>query len=339
MWPPRRRADHARVTSGGVYRFLLSRQWVLLTLVALLLIPVMIRLGFWQLHRHEARVDRNDQIATSISAPEVPVDRVAKAGRQPAEEDKYRTVTASGRYDREHEVVVRQRTASDEQTIGYFVVTPLIREDGSALLVNRGWVEAPGDLTTFPDVPPAPKGEVKVAGRIMPDETTEESGIKDKKGLPPRQVMLINSEQQAAALDRPVLGGFVELTDTSPKPSGAQPEQLPEPDHSSIGAHMAYTVQWWLFAAAVPVGWFVLLRRERGDRLAAMREGTGGFDGPAPGSGGGATDGPQGPSAGERTPEAEEETATDSPPADSRADEPQQPAAEEPSQATASGAS
>lgn len=279
MWPPHRRADGVRVTSGGVYRFLLSRQWVLLTLVALLLIPVMVRLGFWQLHRHEARVDRNDQIATSLSASKVPVQRVAEAGRQPTEDDKYRTVTASGRYDTEHEVVVRQRTASDEQSIGYFVVTPLIQKDGSALLVNRGWIEAPGDLTTFPDVPPAPKGEVKVAGRLMPDETTEESGIKDKKGLPPRQVMLINSEQQAAAMDRPVLGGFIELTDTSPKPPGKQPARLPEPDHSGIGAHMAYAVQWWLFAAAVPVGWFVLLRRERSDRLAALRESADGSDG------------------------------------------------------------
>ena len=37
---------------NGVYRFLLSRQWVILTLVALLLIPTMIRLGIWQMHRY-----------------------------------------------------------------------------------------------------------------------------------------------------------------------------------------------------------------------------------------------------------------------------------------------
>lgn len=29
---------------------------------------------------------------------------------------------------------------------------------------------------------------------------------------------------------------------------------------------MAYAVQWWLFAAAVPVGFVVLVRRERRDR-------------------------------------------------------------------------
>jgi hypothetical protein len=32
-------------------------------------------------------------------------------------------------------------------------------------------------------------------------------------------------------------------------------------------------IQWWLFAAAVPVGWWVLVRRERRDREeAADRE-------------------------------------------------------------------
>ncbi len=36
-----------------------------------------------------------------------------------------------------------------------------------------------------------------VTGRLMPDETTAASGIKDVKGLPHRQVMLINSAQQA----------------------------------------------------------------------------------------------------------------------------------------------
>ncbi|MBA0050499.1 SURF1 family protein [Streptomyces sp. AJS327] len=261
-----------------MYRFLLSRQWVMLTLVALLLIPVTIRLGFWQLHRHEDRVERNDRVAASLDAPPVPVTRLTSTDAGPRTEDKFRAVTATGRYDAEHEVVVRQRTASDEQSIGYFVVTPLVLANGDALLVNRGWVDADNDLTQHPEVPAPPRGEVRVTGRLMPDETTAASGIKDRKGLPPRQVMLINSRQQAARLDGPALHGFIQLTATSPKPAGTQPELLPKPDSSGIGPHMAYAVQWWLFTAAVPVGWIILLRRERADRLAARANG--GADGP-----------------------------------------------------------
>lgn len=258
-----------------MYRFLLSRQWVILTLFGLALIPAMIELGFWQLHRHEERVARNELIAASLEAPAVPVTELTGTERGPAPSDRYRSVTASGTYDTEHEVVVRRRTAADEKSVGYFVLTPLIRRDGTALLVNRGWIEAGGDLTEFPDVPAAPDGRVTVTGRIMPDETTENSGIKDTQGLPDRQVMLINSEQQSRALGRPVLGGHLQLSSSEPEPSGAHPQRLPEPDHSGVGTHLAYAIQWWLFAAAVPVGWVILIRRELRDRAAAAAEGAG----------------------------------------------------------------
>ncbi|CAM5229413.1 SURF1-like protein [Streptomyces badius] len=76
--------------------------------------------------------------------------------------------------------------------------------------------------------------------------------------------MLINSEQQSHLLSRKVLGGYIEQTE--PEPSGELPEQIAPPDDSSIGAHMAYAVQWWLFVAAVPVGWIILVRREKRDR-------------------------------------------------------------------------
>lgn len=256
-----------------MYRFLLNRQWVSLTLIGLVLIPVMIELGYWQLHRHEDKVRHNELISSSLAAPPVPVTELAGVGRGPAEDDQFRTVEATGVYDREEEVVVRQRTADDDHSIGYFVLTPLVQGDGRTVLVNRGWIEAAGDLTKFPDVPVPPKGKVTVTGRMMADETSAASGIKDKQGLPPRQVMLINSKQQADRLQQPVVGGYLQLTKTSPAPRGTQPELIPEPDHDSIGPHMAYAVQWWLFAAAVPVGWVFLVRRERRDVLAAADAG------------------------------------------------------------------
>ncbi|WP_342355743.1 SURF1 family protein [Streptomyces cacaoi] len=262
-----------------MYRFLLSRQWVILTLLGLVLIPTMIKLGFWQLHRHEARVARNEEVAAALHTRTVPVTELTGRHRGPSDKDKFRPVTARGTFDEKHEVVVRHRTAADGDTIGYFVVTPLVLKDGSALLVNRGWIRADRDLTAFPDVPPAPRGEVTVRGRMMPDETTEASGIKDTKGLPDRQVMLINSRQQEKRLHQPVLRGFVQLTSSSPKGQGKQPEVLPEPDHSGIGPHMAYAVQWWLFTGAVPVGWVILVRREAQERRRKAEGGT------APGGG------------------------------------------------------
>lgn len=256
----------ARLYGHGVYRFLLSRQWVILTLMGLVLIPTMIELGFWQLHRHQHRVAQNTLIAENLDAKPVPVSELTSPGHTVPRADYWRQVTATGTFDTAHEVVVRRRTSAADR-IGFHVLTPLILADGRAVLVNRGWVPAAADQKSFPAVPAAPKGSVTVTGRLKADETTGASGIKDLAGLPPRQIMLISSEQQSKSLGRAVLGGYLEQT--APEPAGSSPELIPAPDHESIGAHMAYAVQWWLFAAAVPVGWVVLVRREKHDRQAA----------------------------------------------------------------------
>ncbi|MEX0174161.1 SURF1 family protein [Streptomyces sp. LMG1-1-1.1] len=250
-----------------MYRFLLSRQWVILTLIALVLVPTMIELGFWQFHRHERRVAQNALIADNIAAKPVPVEELTSPGHTVPRADYWRRITATGTFDTAHEVVVRRRTNADDR-VGVHVLTPLVLKDGKVVLVNRGWVPAAADQHAYPPVPPAPRGEVTVTGRLKADETTGASGIKDLKGLPDRQVMLISSRQQAELIGREVLGGYLEQT--APASAGDTPEQIAEPDHDSIGAHMAYAVQWWLFAAGVPVGWVILVRREKYDRQAGQ---------------------------------------------------------------------
>jgi cytochrome oxidase assembly protein ShyY1 len=172
-------------------------------------------------------------------------------------------------------MVARQRTAADGDSIGYHVITPLVLADGRAVLVNRGWIAAGDDLTTFPKVPKAPSGELTLTGRLRPDETTAATGIRNRAGLPDRQISLINSTLVAKQVPETLVGGYVELATTAPKPSGAQPELIPEPGDISSALNMGYAIQWWLFTAMVPVGWVILVRRERRERLAAPPAGSG----------------------------------------------------------------
>ncbi|MFC4501782.1 MULTISPECIES: SURF1 family protein [Streptomyces] len=251
-----------------MYRFLLSRQWVILTLVALVLIPTMIRLGFWQMHRYEERSARNQLVSDALHAKPVPVERLTSPGHTVTRDQRYRAVTATGTFDTAHEVVVRRRVNSDE-TVGFHVLTPFVLADGRVLLVNRGWIPANGPTqTAFPKIPAPPAGKITVTGRLMPDETTAASGIKDLKGLPDRQIMLINSEEQAKRLGAEVLGGYI--AQSAPEPKGDSPELIGgNPGDEDAALNYAYAIQWWLFSAAVPVGWVVLVRRERRDRAAA----------------------------------------------------------------------
>ncbi|MFG3228957.1 SURF1 family protein [Kitasatospora sp. NPDC048194] len=257
-----------------MYRFLLTRQWLITILIALLLIPATIKLGFWQLHRHEARVARNELIGKALTASPEPFDTLSPAPGSTVPKDlTWRAVTATGQYDPAHEFVVRKRTDSNG-TIGYFVVTPLKLSDGKGtVLVNRGWVPSGTGALDYPPVPAAPAGEVTLTGRLRADETAGSSGgfVKDRAGLPPRQFNLINTEQQAKETGTTLLGGYLELTATTPAPAD-QPQLIPEPNHSDIGPHMAYAIQWWLFTAMIPVGVWVLIRREAKDRAKRAAE-------------------------------------------------------------------
>ena len=262
-----------------VYRFLLSRQWVILTLVALLLIPTMIWLGFWQLHRHDHRQALNKLMHDSMAARPVAVESLTSVGGTVRHDDLYRPVTAKGHFDTAHELVVRRRTNADDE-VGYHVLTPFVLQDGRTLLVNRGWIASPASQTAFPTIPAPARGETAIVGRLMQDETTAASGIKNVQGLPDRQVMLINSRQIGALLRgtgdtaaKEMLGGYIELI--SPAPKGGSPEAVPPPteDSSWIGLgdiNLPYAVQWWLFAGGVPLGWVILFRREARERAKAV---------------------------------------------------------------------
>ena len=250
----------------GVYRFLMSRQWVILALITLLLIPTMIRLGIWQMHRYEMRSARNQLVTNALHAKPVPVETISTPGHAVTRTEKYRTVTATGTFETSKEVVVRRRTNDDDE-VGFHVLTPFVLTDGKVVLINRGWIPATGVQTAFPKIPAPPSGRTTITGRLMADETTAASGIKDIKGLPDRQIMLINSEEQARRLHATVLGGYVEQT--APEPKGDTPEQISDPGKEDAPLNYAYMIQWWLFAAAVPVGYVVLARREARDRREA----------------------------------------------------------------------
>ncbi|MGR3873479.1 SURF1 family cytochrome oxidase biogenesis protein [Streptomyces graminifolii] len=249
-----------------MYRFLMSRQWVILALITLLLIPTMIRLGIWQMHRYEMRSARNQLVTDALHAKPVPVETISSPGHAVTRKEKYRTVTATGTFETSKEVVVRRRTNGDDE-VGFHVLTPFVLTDGKVVLINRGWIPATGAQTTFPRIPAPPSGKTTVTGRLMADETTAASGIKDIKGLPDRQIMLINSEEQARRLHATVVGGYVEQT--APEAKGGSPEQISDPGKEDAPLNYAYMIQWWLFAAAVPVGYVVLARREARDRREA----------------------------------------------------------------------
>lgn len=243
-----------------VYRFLLSRRWLGLLLTAVLVAAACVALGRWQLDRLGQRHERNDLLSRNLDRAPVDPDVLLVVGRGPREGDEYTRVRATGRYDVEHQLLVRTRILDGQ--VGYDVLTPLVTETGPALLVNRGWVPRGATSSDLPAVPDAPSGTVTVTARLRASEPASTTGTP-----PPGQVTRIDVSGIAKTLVYDVYGGYGELTAERPAPVDA-PQLLPAPEPSE-GAHLAYAFQWFLFAVLALGGFVLLTRREAEDREAA----------------------------------------------------------------------
>ena len=222
----------------GSLRFLLSRRWVLFALAVALLATLAWWLGEWQFHRLEDRQERNRTFEANVAAEPVPVGDVLAVGRGVPRAEEWRRVRASGEYDAAGTVVVRYRTR--ESTSGIDVVVPLVTADGTALLVDRGWMASENRGGSDQALPDPPAGAVTVTGWVRDDATGDSTAVTDDGST-----RAISSRAIGDYLGRPVYGGFLELESESPEPAQAlTPVELPE---TGSGPHFFYGLQWWFF--------------------------------------------------------------------------------------------
>ena len=272
-------------------KVLFSKRMMAFHAMVLILVPVFIWLGFWQLDRAEQRSSAVNLQRDNVAADAVPVGELVSVGGNVASDDRWRTVEAVGTWDQDNEVLLRNRDGS--QGVGFHVLTPLVTEDGTAVLVNRGWIERGESAQDTPDAPSVPDGEVEVTGRLQFGETEENTGLRNRDGLPEGQIMFVDVDMLAEELPYPIYGGYVELTDQDPVPDPA-PERIALQEEDT-GMSASYAVQWWVFTVVAIVGWVVLIRRELRDAGEVGGPGPAGAPGSGEGGGGGPSDGPAQP--------------------------------------------
>ncbi|MDY7087753.1 MAG: SURF1 family protein, partial [Actinomycetota bacterium] len=246
-----------------MYRFLLSRRWLAAAALALAAAVVMVMLGNWQLRRYEERSAINERIDAADSVAAVPLASVltrpaaaGAAGEAPGKDVAWTKVTVSGRYDPAHEIQARGRTVDGD--VGFEIVTPLVLDDGTAVLVDRGWVPAPpGGALAAPEVPPPPGGLVTVVGQVHLSESRP-SPIERRHGrLDTRRISV---PKLAPELPYPVYGAYVLLTTQTPAADAAF-TRIPI-DHEDAWQNGGYAVQWWLFALMALAAYGYYARKE-----------------------------------------------------------------------------
>ncbi|MFC0532225.1 SURF1 family cytochrome oxidase biogenesis protein [Phytohabitans kaempferiae] len=235
-----------------MYRFLLTPRWLGFAALVGVAAIVMVLLGNWQMHRYQERSSTNERIDESSRIAPVPLpERVPEP---------WTRVTVTGRFDPANEILVRGRTV--EGAVGFEVVTPLVRPDGSAVLVDRGWIPpAPGGAIAVPTVPPAPTGEVTVVGRVHLSESRPDSVSRREGRI---EVRRIGIPRLAEELPYPVYGAYV----LAEEPADGFTEVSVQ--HENSWQNAGYVIQWWLFAGLAVVGFGWIAYREANPKEAPV---------------------------------------------------------------------
>ncbi len=220
------------------------------TVLAAGAIVLFVSLGNWQLGRAEEKQALTAQLASS--AP--PVD-----WRQlPSDAPRYQRVRIGGRYDPEHQFLLDNM--SHESVAGVEVLTPFLLDDGTAVIVNRGWLPYGATRQDLPET--GVDGEPRtVVGRL--DELPR-PGIWLKAPPAngwPRLVQYPVMTELAAALGRTLAPRQV-LLDPAVPDGYVRAWTV---TGTAADRNLGYAVQWFAFATVAGAIWFFLSFRKPGE--------------------------------------------------------------------------
>ena len=248
----------------------MTPKWIVRHVLVLALVVTMILLAFWQLRRlddkrtYKALVEaRQEQPVADVQSV---LPREGSVTAPSVTEVLYRSVRAVGTYEASDSVVVENRTFNAAP--GAWVLTPLRLADGTAVVVNRGFIGYDRDGKIVP--PPPPTGQVTVEGLVFPSQQRGSFGPTDAVGGRLGVLARVDLERYDEQVPYRLLPAYVQLVTTDPaEPAGraGAPELIalgpPKPD---LGPHLSYAVQWFIFTTIATGGYALLLRRVARDQ-------------------------------------------------------------------------
>lgn len=220
-----------------------------MTLIALLFFAGFCALGAWQVQRLSWKRDLIARVDARIHALPIPAPRTATRA------DEYRRVRITGHFLHDKAVLVQAVTV---RGAGFWVLTPLVTDQGFTLIVNRGFVP-PGNRRDYA----RPQGELPVAGLLRMSEPGGgflRSNDPETNRWFSRDVAAIGA---ARGITGPLAGYFIDA-DASPSP-----DALPVGGLTVIrfpNNHLQYAITWFVLAVMAAGAYIFVMRQEWKDR-------------------------------------------------------------------------
>ena len=242
-----------------------NRRGAVVLAAAVLAAALTARLGWWQLDRAAQKNELQAAMDSRRALPPlVQADLAADAPAAAAQH--HRAVALQGQWVAEQTIYLENRQMKGVP--GFFAVTPLRLDDGTAVLVERGWLPRDiADRTRIVAAPP-PAGRVQVQGfiaaapgRLYEFDAAASGAI--------RQNLAIDAFARETGLRlRPL---SVQQRDDASRPSDGLMRQWSAPA-SGVEKHYGYAFQWFALSALI-LGlyvWFQLIHPRRFSPIAPV---------------------------------------------------------------------
>ena len=228
------------------------RPSIKLTLALFILALIFMRLGIWQADRKAEKQMLFEQFENA------PVLSLEEALRQ---QKRFARVEARGRYDPDRHILLDNKIFNGRA--GVHVLTPFSLENGTQILVNRGWLPLAADRRSLPAVPT--DGRERIVRGIFnrPSTGGQRLGEADivKRDDWPQLITYLDMNSVGEALDTTLEPWLVQLD--ADDASGFEDRQW-QAAVMTPEVHGAYALQWFALAAAALVIWIILgIRRAR----------------------------------------------------------------------------
>lgn len=225
-------------------------------LLVIILTPIMVGLGFWQLDRARQKRELIDAFEHGGGEAQS-LDAALARGLEAA---LYQRVYLDGHYIGGQQFLLDGQIVGEGQ-IGYDVLTPFVLDDGrGTLLVDRGFIPQDANRRPLADIAVAGAGR-RVQGRIghLPRAGLR-LGPASESTSPewPRVMLYPERPELEAALGGPLLEPIL-LLDAG-QPDGFEPHW--QVTDITPQRHIAYALQWFAFAVTLVV--LYLITRKRG---------------------------------------------------------------------------
>jgi cytochrome oxidase assembly protein ShyY1 len=208
--------------------------------LALLLLPLLLSLGFWQLERAEEKRQLESLFAQRQASAALAIEEIWHRA-----DVRYQPVRLQGHYINDKQLLLDNRIYQGQ--FGYEVITPFLLSSGDkVILVNRGWLAADRSRRSLPGITPIDGPVELIAEVYVPSSEMMLLGDEQSEGWP-RIVQSVNVASVAASFEQTLFPYTARLKDFSPghyQPNWVVVNLQPE-------KHTAYAVQWFTMSATL----------------------------------------------------------------------------------------